>query len=299
MFTHSCWALLTALSLLPALAHADRPANTADIDFTSRDFRADGVISQDPPGACRSGFAFLSDWGGCVRQSTESSAESRSCPAGQTGTQTRSRSRTAYAHQNGGVQRGAWSGWTSWQGACRTVTPSTPPPSPPVSPTGPKVGQDFVIPRTISAMVCGPGDEGYAAGNNALVQETYRDQLIRYYRNFGLAGRCPEVSGYGYWLNDWFMRAAAVATPQFHAPGGNPRNLGWAAYVNTYMGNAWYDIRMAIDASAAENDEAGQGGMNAANGLCQRAADAEHGRGKTTANYILKSGNRCRITAVH
>ncbi|MBU4610299.1 hypothetical protein IMZ29_07025 [Achromobacter sp. GG226] len=69
--------------------------------------------------------------------------------------------------------------------------------------------------------------------------------------------------------------------------------------MNTYMPDLWRDMVRAIDASAASNDEAGQGGVSAANGLCQRAANAAYGAGKTTATYILKSGNQCRLTAVH
>ncbi|WP_216187255.1 hypothetical protein [Verticiella alkaliphila] len=285
-------AVISALlALSPSPAHAQ---SAAQFEFISNDFRADLTVSQSPPGACRSGFSFDARWGGCVRQSSESGAESRSCPAGQTGTQRRTRSRTVYTHQNGGVQQGSWSSWSSWTGTCTTPAPVTPP-----APPTPTPGTQFPIPQSISAMICSSGDPGYSSGGNSLIQSAYRNQLISYYRSFGIAGRCPESSGYSYWLSDWWSRASNAANGPFHDAGGSAAGLQWSTFVNGHMPDAWDDIKRAIDASAARNDEAGQGGVSAANGLCQRAANAAYGAGKTTATYILKSGNQCRVTAVH
>lgn len=265
--------------------------SSADIGFAATGVRAEASIQQSSPGGCRSGFTFQADWDGCVRTSSTSGSESRACPSGQTGTQRRTRSRTVYTHQNGSIANGPWSAWSSWSGTCTAVPPPAPPP--------PTVGTELTIPSSISAMICGPGDAGYGSGGNTLIENSYRNQLIAYYRAFGLAGRCPETSGYNWWLSDWWSRASKIANGPFHAPGGNPRGLGWGAYVNTFMPDAWEEITRAIDVSAAGNDEANQGGVLAANGLCQRAANLQFGSGKTTAIYILKSGNRCRVTAVH
>jgi len=54
-------------------------------------------------------------------------------------------------------------------------------------------------------------------------------------------------------------------------------------------------MRKEIDASAAGNDEAGQGGINGANDMCQKTANKIFYPNKVKASYIPKSGNECKV----
>lgn len=296
---------VAALTLLPLTAHAQAALSTADIPFAGT-IHSDITLHQDtvapPCSGQRTEYRTLIKPYGCVRVVQRTQAESANCVTGYVGENYWIWRITQYYVDDGtSTGRRVYNNrvQTDIVNTCRPE--SSPPVRPPVtpSPSTPAAGTQFVIPQSISAMVCGPSDPGYSAALPTLINAQYRDQLIAYYRGFGIAGRCPEMQGYSYWLEDWFTRASNAANGPFHAPGGNPNNLGWSAYVNAYMSELWDEMKRAIDASAAGNDEAGQGGVSAANGLCQRAANAAYGAGKTTAIYILKSGNQCRLTAVH
>lgn len=147
---------------------------------------------------------------------------------------------------------------TGWQ-PCRIPPPPPPPPPPP----GPQPGDNF----SLSAMICDSGDPGYYS--YPAVPGQYRSAIINEYTGFGVARRCPEAGGYGWWLKNM----------QDLAP-----SLGYS--------NAWVQVRAAIQRAAYENDERGQGGINNANAACNDAARSSYGR---SATYIMGSGKWCQI----
>ncbi len=147
---------------------------------------------------------------------------------------------------------------TGWQ-PCRIPPPPPPPPPPP----GPAPGDPF----SLSAMICDSGDAGYY--QVPAVPNQYRDAIIGQYTGFGVARRCPESGGYGYWLNNIQQLAPS---------------MGYA--------NAWSQVRASITWAAEQNDERGQGGINNANQACDSAARSRFGLGAT---YIIGSGKWCRI----
>lgn len=176
--------------------------------------------------------------------------------------------------------------WGPCKEASNTCVPGSPPPP------GPEVGDQFTI--STSALICGPSDAGY---NAVAIDDGYKNQLISYYRGMGIAGRCPELSGFSYWLNQWKAGAQARAVETFDAAG---EGADWGKHLAS--GHDWYwkwHLKKAIDTSANSNDESGQGGVDAADSSCQSTANRLFGSGKVSAVYILKSGNRCRITAVN
>lgn len=177
-------------------------------------------------------------------------------------------------------------------GVCKEIGSTCKPRSEPPPPAGPAVGDEFKI--TTTALICGPDDAGYTS---VTVNDAYKNQLIGHYRAMGVSGRCPERSGFTYWLNQWRDGAQARAQETYEQEGSG---ANWNGHLAD--GYAWYwdgHLRRAVDHSATENDEAGAGGVAAADDHCQRSANARYGTGKVSASYILQSGNRCRINAVH
>ncbi|GAA5236116.1 hypothetical protein GCM10025795_43810 [Verticiella sediminum] len=128
------------------------------------------------------------------------------------------------------------------------------------------------------------------------MDNTYRNQLISYYRGLGTAGRCPERSGYTYWLDDWWSRASAIGHQKFNDAGGAAAGNVYRDFLNKEMPGVWdTNIRRAIDASAATNNEQGAGGIAAGNNECQRTANQLWPGLGVKAEYVLKSGNRCKV----
>lgn len=116
-------------------------------------------------------------------------------------------------------------------------------------------------------MICDSGDPGYYQYPS--VPGQYRSAIINEYTGFGVARRCPESAGYGWWLKNM----------QDLAP-----SMGYA--------NAWSQVRAAITKAAYDNNERGQGGVNNANAACNDAARSRYGR---SATYIMGSGKWCQI----
>lgn len=155
----------------------------------------------------------------------------------------------------------------------------------------PSVGDSFKI--TTAALICGASDSGYGS---VQIEDVYKEQVIAHYRGLGISGRCPERSGFTYWLNEWRSGAALRAAQTY--PGGE-LEPDWGRHLADGFDWFWdQHLRQAIDHSAEENDEAGAGGVAAADDHCQRSGNARYGIHKVSASYILQSGNRCRVNAV-
>lgn len=290
------WCLLFA----HVQAHSGLGPNQGDFRFEAD--LTDMQVTISPRGGvgCPAGQHEDIRVGGCTTElllHTQSSSQTCpcSCPQGYSGTcsGTRTGVTTIYGWllPPWGVEFVSRVAGPEW-GVCKVLTSNCNPVPGQQEAAGPAVGDSFKISTT--ALICGPTDSGYAAVN---VHDSYKNQLIGHYRAMGISGRCPELSGYTYWLNEWRdgARLRAVETYPADDPGAN-----WSAHLAD--GYTWYwdlHLRRAVDHSATVNDEAGNGGVLAANEHCQRSANARYGIGKVTASYVLQSGNLCRINAVH
>lgn len=214
----------------------------------------------------------------CVRQTTVE-YETETEPCGRANEViTRSRHRAVY---QGRLLDGTelllydpWSAWSAW-GACRPGLPT-----PRVDEPGDAApGKSY----TITALICTATDEGY---DSAIGPNWAKNRVIQYYRNFGSSRRCPEASGFVYWLQDWHERAIAwVGT--------------YGMWHELALERTWDEIKRAIDYSATQTREhdppQGDGGVAASQQACLAAARARWRGFSGTVQYVMGSGNRCTV----
>lgn len=214
----------------------------------------------------------------CVRQlTTEYDVESESCGTANE-VITRSRHRAVY---QGRLLDGtelllysSWSAWSAW-GPCRPGLPT-----PRVDEPGEAApGKTY----TIKALICGSTDEGY---DSAVGPNWAKSRVIQYYRNFGASRRCPEASGFVYWLQDWHQRAISWVRD----------NGMWHEFA---LEETWAAIKEAIDYSADRTRERdpplGDGGVAASQEACLAAARARWRGFSGTVQYVSGSGNQCIV----
>lgn len=160
--------------------------------------------------------------------------------------------------------------WYVTSSNCTADPPPSPPPSSPTTPTTPTTKT-----ITIKAMICMETDSGYNDGGGLpALPKMYRDLIIKEYRSWGAGGRCPEKGGYDFYVN---------------------RLISYGTTYGTF-GNGWKVMQKEMDAEAKNNDEYGQGGVDAANNICNTTAKSELGS-LWTATYISGTGNQCTATS--
>jgi|GEM_PF-5606646 len=294
----TCSAVLPILSLVAALSAA-HPAcassSHADIAVDSSVRHMSLSVTQGSGGGCVDGFVFQGEWGGCVRQSTDTDVESRACASQEGGVQARARSRIRYSHQNGSVRYGAYGAWSGWGAGCAsTPGPSFPdPPAPgPAAPEPPdpapdlpKIGATYVV----DAWICDSSNSNYAfpAGPG----NSNRNKLISTYKTFNFYQRCPERPGYQYWIEQWNLAAQAYAS-QHNTP------LSMAYDVTFGMPGAGIKNRM-LD-QARERGEHLPDIIGTMDAECQTVADRKYGARRITAVYdTAGNGSRCKVVQVH
>lgn len=163
-----------------------------------------------------------------------------------------------------------YSQWTYISGSC-VEDPPPPPPAPTNPPAGggtPPSGTDLYV----TAYICSAANSGYYSPPST-VSDNYRQKIIANYRNFNIGRRCPELSGYIWWLNDMQTNFSRFGS--------------WEA--------AWEDSRVRMDTAAHVN---GEDKMSYVTGrmksLCTDYARGIYGPG-VTASYVMNTGNICRI----
>jgi len=123
MFTRLIQGLTAfLLCALPVLGPAkDLQPNTGTIDLVS-DITMQVQIAQ-PGGACASGYAWHSTYGGCRRAVLQEQQQREACGVDYAGAQTRVRTRTQYILQaTGEAANDPWSAWQAWdRSACVAV----------------------------------------------------------------------------------------------------------------------------------------------------------------------------------
>lgn len=271
------WA--AAMSPTPALGQGDAGSH-ADLGFETDVTHLNLTVApgSGASGGCVGGYVFQAAHGGCIRQTIASQSESRACASGYTGTQTRKRNRPVYMHQNGSSAFGSWGSWSGWAGACTATTV-------PPDPLPPTVGTTFSV---LSGMICVSSDAGYNSVSGP--SQASRNTLITAYRTFNYYGRCPEPSGYTFWLTLWkeladeFRAANATATID-------------DAYARAWAADGGVEDRLLAEAGG--NKENTPAVLSHINKLCQDSANAKYGVGKVAAVYVDKSGNKCTITKVN
>ncbi len=271
------WA--AAMSPTPALGQGDAGSH-ADLGFETDVTHLNLTVApgSGASGGCVGGYVFQAAHGGCIRQTIASQSESRACASGYTGTQTRKRNRPVYMHQNGSSAFGSWGSWSGWAGACTATTV-------PPDPLPPTVGTTFSV---LSGMICVASDAGYYAVSGP--SNANRNILIEAYKTFSYYGRCPEPSGYTFWLALWadFAQEYRVANP--------------GATAEYAYGQAWRQPGGVEDwllDAAGGNKENTPAILADINKLCQDSANTKYGAGKVMAAYVNKSGNKCTVTRVN
>jgi hypothetical protein len=165
---------------------------------------------------------------------------------------------------------------TSSSTSCSRSTTCAAAPSPPSGGGGGGGGggaPSGTVLRTTSYL-CSSSDSGYTHYTYPSTS-SYRSKIVSAYRSFSAINRCPEQSGYRYWLD-----ALAKNTQRDH--GGN-------------MSAAWPHIKDSMIAAAKKNRENLYSfAKTAADKDCTTAAQTKYGS-SVTARYSYNSGNRCIV----
>jgi hypothetical protein len=181
----------------------------------------------------------------------------------------------------------SYNGPTNW-GGCYNTSNSCVADPPPDSGGGggggggaPEVGTIY---RIITAMICdGSSPDYYTAPVDTPI--SVRNLIINQYQGWE-GGRCPESSGYKNWVANVNKYAYDLWAP-------NPGVPDEATYLAAYRGNTKQEINAAADADGEKT----QAGIDAANHLCQLAANELFGP-NVQVQYFLNSGNKCLVTGI-
>lgn len=190
------------------------------------------------------------------------------CPANHIGSIVEERIKTVYQ----GSGRITYTDWKVVLNGCVYVPPPPPhPPSPSPSPASPAPGQQFT--DSVTVFICNSSDSGYYTPSPE-IPVSIRNKLINTYRVLpNHLGRCPEYSGYSYWLNTMASMKAN------EAPGH-----AWDDYYPLFLHH--------IENSAAQFTRQQQ--LDGANAACMTAAKKLYGA-SVRASYVDGSGNKCKI----
>ena len=306
-------ALGQVAGLMAATSESAPAPNTGAIEMATDLNHLNVVISPSngASGGCTGGQLWDIGAGRCtsavaLRSENTSRSCTCSCPAGYSGTCRGSQSGTysvfGWRTPPNGAEVISHNGATSW-GTCRETSNTCTAPADPPSGGGsggggstPTPGATFPIDSSFTSMICGPGDKGWTS---VTINDQYKTQLVNYYKGMGTAGRCPDEGGFKYWLDEWKSKGQQRASETFKAAGSSAGGADWSEHLAQGYSWAWSkQMKPAIDASAAGNNEAGAGGIAAGNSECQKTANKIYGINKVKASYIPKSGNRCRIDQV-
>lgn len=271
-------------------------ANKADIHLDS-DLKNINIIvgSSSSTGGCPPGQYWDTGQGRCttevlLRTVNVSESCSCTCGSGTSGSCTSSRDGSygvyGWTIPPSGQEKISYNGPTNW-GGCYSTSNSCVADAPPDSGGGgggggaPEVGTIY---RIITAMICdGSSPDYYTAPVDTPVD--IRNQIINQYRGWE-GGRCPEASGYKNWVANVNSYAYALWAP-------NPGVPDLATYVQAYKESTYRDI----DNAANADGEKTQAGIDAANHLCQLAANELFGT-NVQVQYLLNSGNQCLVTGI-